>query len=166
MEKGEYDNTNNKAKSVCARVSKIHEDVLSTNLESELKSLSDKEATLAANKAEGDAYLVREANFGETKKIEDFLKEYILIMSPELWTVPGSGPVAPAVAVSPAKVSPPAAKSVDYCRRKCSEGGTVVPRDPRGWFGKGGRRKTKKSNKKSRKGKSKKQNKSRKVFFY
>jgi hypothetical protein len=159
MEKGEYDNTNNKAKSVCARVSKIHEDVLSTNLESELKSLSDKEATLAANKAEGDAYLVREANFGETKKIEDFLKEYILIMSPELWTVPGSGPVAPAVAVSPAKVSPPAAKSVVTLE------GTVVPRDKfLGIFG--GRRKTKKSNKKSRKGKSKKQNKSRKVFFY
>jgi hypothetical protein len=165
MEKAEYDTTNNKAKSVCARVSKIPEDVLSTNLESELKSLSDKEATLAANKAEGDAYLVREANFGETKKIEDFLKEYILIMSPELWTVPGSGPVEPAAAVSPATVSPRATKPVTTVEGNVQKE-ERWPTDPRGWFGKGGKRRTKRKNKKSRKGKSKKQNKSRKGFFY
>lgn len=146
-ELAEYNTANSQAKKTCAKLSKVSEDALSENINLELKSVSDKKTDLAAKKAEGDAFLVREANFGEKKKINEFLKEYILIMSPTLWNVPGATVAAAAPEPTGATVQ-----------------GNELPQSR--FFGiLGGRRKTKRNNKKSHKqGKSKKQNKSRRFL--
>ena len=147
-----YTPVDSKPKKTCSTFSKVLEDDLVKNAESELKQLLDAKAKLDADKAD-PTYLSRTVQFGQEKTIADFQKDYILIMSYNDWT---------------STTAPPDATDTMYTAQAAQP--TVTNSfNPFGFLtgsNKGGRRKTKKSNKKSRKGKSKKQNKSRKVFFY
>lgn len=140
-----YENHDNAASKTCAAFSGKDQSTLEANAQTAYDDVKDKITILETNKSRGNAYLDEVLKFGDKISIDDFKKEYILIMSPQSWTLPGAQAVAPQV---PGATVP----------------GTVVPQEKfLGLFG--GRRRTKRNNKKSQKqGKSKKQNKSRRLF--
>jgi hypothetical protein len=143
----EYNAPASKARKTCAAFSKVIEADLTKNATTELEEVKKQKTELDAKKADPD-YIKKTVQFGKEMSIDNFKREYVLIMSHKEWTVPGAQSAAPAPAPEPTGATVP---------------GTVVPQQKfLGIFG--GKRKTKRNDKKSRKGKSKKQAKSRKLF--
>ena len=142
----EYNAPASKARKTCAAFSKVIEADLTKNATTELEEVKKQKTELDAKKADPD-YIKKTVQFGKELLIDNFKREYVLIMSHKEWTLPGAqSSVAPAPEPTGATVP-----------------GTVVPKSTN-FFGFGGKRKTKRNDKKSRKGKSKKQAKSRKLF--